>query len=861
MWCWTEEAGRTRGVTRSLHALAILALLAGFALGSAAGPLPPKDLLGFEIGEDRKLADWRQITAYFHHLNRSSRKLRLVELGPSTLGRPMLMAIITSQANLARLDDHRNTQRLLADPRLAGRSAEELVGKGRAVVLVTCGIHSTEVGSPLLSMDLAYQLVTAEDPTTLAILDKVIVLLVPSLNPDGLDLVTDWYRKTVGTSAEGTSPPELYHPYAGHDNNRDWFMFTQKETRLVVEKVHNVWHPQIVMDLHQMGVDGPRIFVPPYTDPIDPNVDPILRAKIVELGSFIFSQLVTSGKPGILTKALFDAYTPSRAYQHYHAGVRILVEVASARLATPYDSVKTEKGSGFTPSAPSWNYPLPWTGGRWRLADIVDYERQAVLSCLKHAASFREDWLRAFHQVGRNAVASTSPHAFVVPPDQADQQALGDLLSVLRLGQVEVQRARTGFTVERSTLVSPPYGEGPRKEFPAGSYVILLGQPYRAFAKTMLELARYPDVRDCESGGLARPYDVTAHSLGILLGVEVHQVDQPFSARLEPVDHFRPSGSLTGSGAYWLFPHASNAFARLANRLLAQGASLSWAPNGFQADGVGYETGTMMARLRGQAPPAILDGIPVDVRRVERAPQLAWQEVRPPKIGIYASRAPVVDEGWLRWVLEQNEFPYTVLRDEDIRQKDLSFYHVIVIPSQSTNAIRQGLPAAYPEALRGGLGDKGIEKLKDYVGAGNVLLLLGTASELAASLGLEAVNRVAELPPSDFYVPGSLLAVEVNNLHPIAYGMPGRAAVMFDDQPVLSLKRALAIARFPGQEILLGGWLTGERHLRSGAALTEVKLGRGYVVAAGFRPHFRAQMRSTYKFLFNTLFYATTIGR
>ena len=855
----TESTRRSRIVLRSLQVPVILLLLVASVLGAPS--LPPKELLGFQVGEDRKLADWGQITNYFRHLNRTSRKLRLVELGPSTLGRPMLMAIITSPENLARLDEYRETQRVLADPRLAGASAGERIRKGKAVVLVTCGIHSTEVGSPLLSMDLAYQLVTAQDPSTAAILKNVILLLVPSLNPDGLDVVTDWYRKTLGTAAEGTSPPQLYHTYTGHDNNRDWFMFTQKETRLIVEKVHNVWHPQVVMDLHQMGTDGPRIFVPPYTDPIDPNVDPILQAKIVELGSFVFSQLVASGKPGVLTKSMFDAYTPARAYQHYHAGVRILVEVASARLATPYESTKTEKGVGFDSTAGSWNYPRPWTGGRWTLRDIIDYQRQAVHSCLDHAARFRQEWLRAFYQVGTNAVASQSPYAFVIPPDQADQQALGDLLGILRLAQVEIHRARTGFSVENSTLVSPPFGAGPSREFPAGSYVILLGQPYSAFARTMLGLPKYPDVRDCDSGALARPYDITAHSLGIMLGVEVHQVDKAFGARLEPIDYFRPAGSLQGSGPYWLFSHDSNTFARLANRLLARGASLSWAPNGFQADGSAFRAGTLLARVSGEEPPdAVLDGAPVEVHRVASAPELAWQQLRQPKIGIYASYAPVVDEGWLRWVLEQNEFPYTVLHDKDIRDKDLSFYHVIVIPSQSPGALRQGLTAPYPESIRGGLGEKGIQKLQDYVRTGNVLLLLGASAELIPALGIDGANQVAELPRSDFYVPGSLLAIEVNNLHPIGYGMPDRAAVMFDDEPVLSVRQALPIARYAGSEVLLGGWMTGERYIRSGAALAEVKLGRGYIVAAGFRPHFRGQMRSTYKFLFNTLFYATTIG-
>jgi len=813
------------------------------------------------VGADKKLADWGQIQQYFHQLDAASDRVLTRELGESTLGKPMVLAIISSPSNLRRLEEYRKIQASLADPRIKAQKPDSLIDAGKVVVLVTCGIHSTEVASPMTAIDLAYKLATSRSAETLEVLDRVILLLVPSLNPDGTTLVAEWYRKTLGTPAEGTSPPQLYHPYTGHDNNRDWFMFTQKETRLLVEKVHQQWHPQIVVDLHQMGPYGARLFIPPFIDPIDPNVDSILQAEIADLGTSILASMVRSGRAGVVTNAIFDAFTPGRSYQHYHGGVRILMEAASARLASPVTvtAAQMKPGPDYDPIRASWNFPLPWEPGLWRIGDVIAYQKEAVEACLLHAARFRKEWLRGFYQVGLNAINRREPYAFIIPADQKDPQSLLDLLEIFRLGQVEVQRADSDFQVS-ARLLSVPYGDPQRSRFSGDSFVIPVAQPYGAFAKTLLERQNY---RMPVGKTLRTPYDVTGHTLGLLLGVPVYEADQPFSVQARPLegDVTKDYGwKVSGDGAYCLFSHENNAFAPLINRFLRQGAPVSWAPNGFQVQGKGFPTGTLMARFAGDtaALGKLMEGLPVSIERLAKAPQLAWQELRTPRIGVYRGHEPSPDEGWTRWILEKNEFDFQSLTDADLRTKDLTGRDVIVFCSQDPKSIEQGLSEPYPEEYRGGIGTEGLTKLKAFTAQGGVLLLLGDACGLVKQLGLEVEDLTTGVDRERFYIPGTLLRASVNNRHPIGYGMPEEAAVMFDSSPWFDASRGLPIVRYSSRDTVLSGWARGENLLANQSGLTELRTGQGAVFLIGFRTQFRAQARATFKFLFNCLYYATT---
>jgi hypothetical protein len=486
---------------------------------TAAAAVPaPEDVLGFRPGDDRKLASWAQTVEYFRRLDAASERVRFEELGKTTLGAPFVLATISAPENLARLDEFKDIQRRLADPRTLGRNADAkaqaLISRGRSVVLITCGVHSNEVGSYLSSMLIAHRLASSDEPEVRRILRDSIVLLVPSLNPDGVDIVKRWYDRTLGTPYEGTNPPELYHHYVGHDDNRDWYAFTQVETRLTVDKVHNAWHPQIVHDIHQQGAYGSRLFLPPYMKPVEPNVPRQLVEGYTELGRFMADNLLKAGFKGITWDSTYDAWTPARAYSHYHGGVRILSETASASLATPI-TVRPEQlraGEGYDSRKASPNFPAVWPGGEWRLRDITNHMTAAAFELLTHAAQNREAWLRRFYAVGREAVRPRRPgeiYAFALPPSENS----GALLDILERGGVEVDRARA-------------FNAGGRR-YPEDTAVVRMAQPYGGFAKALLEPQRYPDLRDA-AGRPVPPYDVTAHTLPLLMGVAAEPVNAPF---------------------------------------------------------------------------------------------------------------------------------------------------------------------------------------------------------------------------------------------------------------------------------------------------------------------------------------------
>ncbi len=842
----------------------VLVLLTGATLTAADGITTPHQFLGFPVGADRKLADWEQISSYFHLLGQHSQRILVQELGRTTEDNPFLLATISSAENLARLDDYRRIQERLADPRSVERSAEELIREGKTVVLVTCGIHSTEVASSQMSMEFAWEMASRNDPETREILENVIFLFVPSLNPDGVNIVVNWYRSTLGTPAEGLPPPRLYQKYVGHDNNRDWYMFTQKETRIAIAEIHNRWHPQIVYDVHQMGSHSARIFVPPFIDPIDQNVDPLIQAQIIDIGGFMFSALVASGRKGVVTNAIYDAFTPARAYQHYHAGVRLLSESASARLATPEIVSPEQLGQGhnYHASRPSWNFPEPWPGGEWRLRDIVEDQKVALQACLLHGARNRTRWLRNFFQIGLNAVERTSPYAFVIPARQRDPESLHDLLQTLEFGSVEVHRAAESFQVQTAACSSPPFCRENGDGFESGDFVVFLRQPYSSFAKTMLEIQAYPELRRYPGGPLERPYDVTAHTLGTQLGVEVYRIDAPMAVPVTRHDpSTRPSGTRSGAGQYWLFSHQNNAFARLANRLLRHGHRLDWATYGFRVGDHPFPVGTLMARA-GEGKQSdlqdLLKDLPLAVHQVKKWPQLAWQRIHEPAIGLYQSYNPSRDEGWTRWILEQHEFPYTTLRDGDVREGELQEFDVILFADEPAQGIEKGLSEPYPEPFRGGIGQEGLRNLRRFAERGGTLVFLGASGELPVrewDLGVTEVTR--DLPRSEYFVPGSLLRIRINPRHPVGYGMSETSAAMFVNSPAFEAKSAVSIASYPGENLLLSGWIDGEQYLHGRQAVLEVPIEKGRVIFIGFRCQFRAQTRVTYKLLFNSLFYAT----
>jgi hypothetical protein len=500
------------------------------ALTPSAVP-EPKNVFGFTPGEDRKLASWHQIVDYFQKLDQASDRLKFETLGATTMEKPFVMATISAPENLARLEEYKRIQEQLADPRKLGANPDQraasLIARGKTVVLITCGIHSTEVGSTLSSTLIAHRLASSSEPEIENILKNTIILLVPSLNPDGVDIVKTWYDKTLGTQFEGTEPPELYHKYVGHDNNRDWYAFTQAETQLTVIKIYNVWHPQIVHDIHQQGAFGSRLFLPPYMVPVEPNVPLQLVAGYTQLGNWMAREMRAKGFQGITTNSTYDAWTPARAYSHYHGGVRILSETASARIATPitvrFEELRSREG--YNPQQESEKFGPVWPGGKWRLEDITNYMTTGAFTLLRHASENREQWLQRFYEIGKQAVKPAKAGDLFGFRIEVNANAR-PLIDILQTGQVEIEWEK-GSGVVRTSTTLPVSGTA---EFPGQFAIVPLAQPYGSFAKALLEKQHYPNLRD-SAGHPVPPYDVTAHTLPLLMGVKVEPITAPFRSR------------------------------------------------------------------------------------------------------------------------------------------------------------------------------------------------------------------------------------------------------------------------------------------------------------------------------------------
>jgi hypothetical protein len=781
------------------------------AAWSAFAAVPtPDSYFGHKIGADRTVMDWDKVVGYFQILAKSSDRIHVEELGKTADGRPFIAATIADAETLKHLDRYIAIQQRLADPRKTTEAeAERLILEGKTVVLITCSIHATEIASTHTAVEYAHRLLTEDTPRNRAILKDVILLLVPSLNPDGVDIVTKWYRKTLGTPYEGSAPPELYHKYVGHDNNRDWYIFSQPETRLTISKLHNVWHPELVYDVHQMGGNGARLFVPPWLDPTEPNIDAILMQEMNMIGTAMAADLTAAGKTGIAIHGVYDFWTPSRHYQAFHGGLRLLTESASVRIASPTTMTAGEiagNALGYNPRERSWNYLEPWMGGTWRLRDIIDYQLIAWESCLYNAALHRTGLLRNFYRVGQRQTARTDPAAFVISSVQRDPGATRKLIETLRFGQVEVSKGADG------------------------SAVVSMHQPYGGWAKTLLERQNYPEDRLYPGGPPKRPYDVTANTLPLLMGVDVKAVKDKVAASGE-----------------WQAP------APAAGPLLKAADTDSW-----MAVNRAWAAGRTVWR-----DPATGD--------FSLAAQAGWKELKRPRIALYQAWTASMDEGWTRWLLEQFGFAYTSVHNADIQGGNLrAKFDTIVIPDQPAASIENGHRAGtMPQEYTGGIGTKGADALKEFAQAGGTLVFLNGATEYAISrLGVAAKTMTPgrggrgeqdagadRVSGSDqFYSPGSLLNVKVDTRSPLAYGIPAEIAIWSEQSPAWDTQLPV-VARYPDSNVLASGWLVGEKTIAGRAALIDAPMGGGRAVLFGMRPQYRAQSYLTFKMFFNALVY------
>jgi hypothetical protein len=848
----------------------------------------PAEVFGHEVGADRKLIPYPAVLDYLQMVADASDRVSIEDAGTSTLGNPMKVVVLTSPSNQANLERLREIARLIARPGdLALEESQKLIDEGKVIALVTCSIHSTEVGSTQMVTEFVHDFATTEDSEKLAWMDEAVLLVMPSINPDGQLMIVDWYNKWLGTEYEGGRMPWLYHHYVGHDNNRDFYMLSQKETQVVNQVLYHRWFPQSFLDEHQMGSTGPRMFVPPQTDPLNDEVHSLVFRQADVLGTNMSFRLEQAEKTGVGHNMIFDSYWPggTRNTAWWKNVTGLLTEVASARIASPVFIDPSELrggGKGFPEYGRRSNFPSPWPGGWWRLRDIVEYELVASWAFLEANAENRASILANVNTMARWSVSNgltEPPYAFVIPPDQHDPVAAGKLVDLLLEHGVEVAKASEELEVGYSV-------------YPAGTTVIPSAQPYRPFVLTMLQSQRYPEVRNATDAGILEPYDVASWSLPLSMGVEVVEVVEPLTSAIEPLTEADwPTADIASDAAGYLIPAGADTAYTAINRLLADGSEIfrlaANQPTGGRGDV--YLPASNLSRGDLESLAAKLH---LPISSVDAAPSGELWAVHSARVGLFKPWVASMDEGWTRFVLENYEFPLATMSNEKIRSGQFTDeVDVLLFPDVSPAIIGTGEPAEgsryrrrwspMPPEYSGGIdtfpktedtsetakngADKitGGKRIKKWVQSGGTVVALDSSSQYFIDLFELPVSDVLEkVDRDDFNCPGSTLRVKMNLESPLSFGMRAQEAIYFAGSPAFQTRVPDArfgrkvIARYPDddKDILISGYLEGGDLLERKAAVVEFTVGKGRVILIGFRAQHRAQPLRTFKLLFNTLY-------
>lgn len=768
----------------------------------------PESVLGFHPTDDKTFAGWSQITNYYARLDAASRRVKVETLGETTLKKPFIVAFVSSEENIKNLEDYKRINQKLADPRGIKDKAEleSLVAQGKTIVAISCSIHSTETVATQMSMNLAYELATAEDESTKEILENTILILIPSMNPDGVDIVGDWYRKMLGTKYEGSIPTELYHFYAGHDNNRDWFMMNLAETRLVTKLFWQQWFPQIVYDVHQMGQNGARFVIPPFFDPPNPRIPPTILREVGLIGYKMAADLQAANIAGVATNTTFDTWWHGgfRSAPYYHNSIGILSEAASVNLMSPVtiSKEKLQKSQPVrglnSPLETVTNHPDAWEGGAWRPADIARIEMIASRGLLEMAAKFRPRYLRNFYELGTANLERKSgePQAFVVTAGQPNSETIARFLEILMWQGVEIyQMTDEGyFAMEAGAARRENF-----HEMPLGSFLIFTDQPQKNNVLSLFEKQIYPN-RLNTNGEAEVPYDVAGWTLPLQMGVEADAV-----WNIRDFDKYRNSlkrvENINQARRVLNLEPSRESFAKLTNPLKSK-----------------------------------------------------------TKIGIYKSFYAPMDEGWTRWTFDSFQIPFQSIMDTDVKSgNDLrERFDAIILPSQSAEQILKGLKETdYPKEFTGGITEAGAENLRKFVADGGRLICFDDSCELVIKqFNLPVKNVLDGLKRNEFYCPGSILQLEVDTTNPLARGLRRQMPAYFINSSAFEIadaSKVKSVANYARQNALLSGWLLGEKYLNGKTALAEAAYGKGKIILFGFRPQHRGQTFATFPFIFNAL--------
>lgn len=875
-----------RAIASTALASLMLMTLAPFPANASEAIPTPRSVLGEDIAADYFLANYDDSIHYFRALADASKRIRLFSAGKTTQGREIIYSVISSPENLAELENYKDISRRLSRAEaLDDESARQLARDSKIIVHIDGGLHSTEVAAHQLPIALAHKLLAAVNDAEIdAILDDVILVLWPTLNPDGQNIVVDWYRRQRGTPYETSRMPWLYQEYVGHDNNRDGYMINMIESQAINRAQQDI-APVIWYTHHQTAPFPARIWMPPFADPISNNISSLMRTWTSVIGMNMMGRFETEGKPGAIAQANFDNWYPGFVdYTHvFRHTISFFTEVAHDS-ATPMEYKLADFPKNKQDLQGLVMSPSPWEGGVWRLSDAVDYMVTASMSVLETAVKYRETLLYNRYQAARNTIehyAEKGPFAYVIPSGQNDMPEAALLAQKMLDHGLTVHQAKQQVTV----------GD---KRYPAGSWLLLMDQPYAGLAKELLGAQKFPDALLNGEGNPARvPYDVTGWTLPLQMGVAVDRIDQPLGDSLRkaiiPVSEATfSSGRIRGNGRAFALSPKTNASYSALNAILAAGGSVGVSrerietANGREA-GAFVVTGVERGSLQ-----AILEQHRIDAVAIGDAPPAA--ELKRARVGVYRPwGGNQYDEGWTRWVLENYGFDPESVHNTDVKASDLaSRYDTLVIPDLAASrplrkpdlearmqaldmpepyrrkgalgVLLDGLsPLEVPEPYSGGIGDSGGEALRRFVWDGGTVVALNKASEAIIELfELPVGNVVQGLESSEFSCAGALLQIELGDDAAATSGMGARSAVMFAGGPAFQTQadfEGKVLASFADTDKLLqSGVIIGPEKIAGRSAALEVNYGQGKVYLFGFKPQWRGQSHGTYKMLFNLLY-------
>lgn len=844
--------------------------------------ITPEKYFGFQPGSDGNLFSYEELIGYLQELDKNSSKIKLEEIGTSPMGRKMYIAFISSEENISNLQKYKKINKELAlNPNLSETERMNYFKEGKVFFLATLSMHSTEVAPTQSSALIAYDLITTKDEDKLEWLDNVVYMMVPNHNPDGMDKVVENYKKYKGTKYDGASLPDVYHKYVGHDNNRDFVILSQDDTKAIAAIYNLTWFPQVFVEKHQMGSSGVRYFVPPNHDPLAENVPAGIFGWSGLFGQNMAKDMTGEGLAGVAQHYEFDDYWPGSTETCIWKNViGFLTEAASAKTASPVYVEPTElsvDGKGLAEYEKSTNMLMPWEGGWWRLGDIVEYEIVSTMSILKTASLYRKDILKFRNDICRDMVElgkSEAPYYYIMPKEQHDAGELVNMVALLKEQGIDI------YTLHKDMIINDI-------AFHSGDLVIPLAQPFRAFIKEVMETQVFPERHYTPEGELIKPYDITSWSLPLhrqVKSFEIESREKDLEKNITKIEGtFSMAVPIADYASKIILPVTYNESFKAAFDAIGKGLDVSRLNGNMSLDGEVIKEGSFVISLEGKKATeakVLAEALTIPVISVSSDVELKTNKLNLPRIALVETYFHDMDAGWTRFIFDTYHIPFTKIRPHEIAGTDIEKnYDIIIFPDNDKNILMEGkfkrgedyYQGNYPPDYTKGMGKEGMEALMTFIDKGGLIISWGRSTALfegSLSIGKGDEKENFNLPFRDIskdlatkglYVPGSLLKIDVIKGHPLTLGMTvetgvfSRARPVFQTSiPVFDMDRRV-IATYPKKDILLSGYAAGEEKLGNKAAMIWMKKGSGQFVFYGFNPQFRASTQSSYKLLFNAI--------